>query len=96
MDFLNQILATTGPIGVGIAVIFILLIIVIKILWESQREERKARIESERRNQEKFENVAKQMFEVVNSNTKAFTVNTEITRELKESFRELRLSKDHS
>jgi hypothetical protein len=90
MDFLTQILATTGPLGVGITVIFLLMLLGIKILWETHRDERKTRLESEIRNHEKYDNVVKQMFEVVNANTKAITTNTEITRELNENMRSLR------
>jgi hypothetical protein len=90
MDFLTQILATTGPLGVGITVIFLLMLLGIKILWESHRDERKARIESDDKHSERYENVVKQMFEVVNANTKAITTNTEITRELNENMRSLR------
>jgi len=96
MDFLAQLLAQTGPIGVGITVIFVLMLLGIKILWETQRDERKARVEAEIRNNEKYENVVKQMFEVVNANTKALTSHTEVSKELKESFRELRLKVDPS
>lgn len=94
MEFLTQLLAQTGPIGLGLAVMFLLMLLGIKILWETQRDERKARIESELRNTEKYENVVKQMFEVVNANTKAISTNTEITRELSTNIRELRLASD--
>lgn len=92
MEFLTQLLATTGPLGLGLSVIFLLMLLGIKILWETQREERKARVESELRNAEKYENVVKQMFEVVNTNTQALSTHTEVSKELKESMRELRLT----
>ena len=92
MEFLTQLLATTGPVGLGLSVIFLLMLLGIKILWETQREERKARVESELRNAEKYENVVKQMFEVVNTNTQALSTHTEVSKELKESMRELRLT----
>lgn len=91
MEFLTQLLAQTGPLGLGVTVIFVLMLLGIKILWESQRDERKARVESELRNTEKYENVVKQMFEVVNANTQALTSHTEVSKELKDSMRELRL-----
>lgn len=90
MEFLLEILKSTGPAGVAILTVFVLMLLGIKILWETGKEERKARIDSEIRNTEKYENVVKQMFEVVNSNTKAITENTEITRELNENMRSLR------
>jgi Na+-transporting methylmalonyl-CoA/oxaloacetate decarboxylase gamma subunit len=92
MDFLTQLLAAGGPVSIGIACIFLLLVLAIKIIWENGKEERKARIESEVRNAEKYENVVKQMFEVVNTNTKAVSTNTEVTRELNTNMRELRLA----
>jgi hypothetical protein len=92
MEFLTQLLASTGPVGLGIGVIFLLMILGIKILWETTKDERKARVESEIRNAEKYESVVKQMFEVVNANTKAISTNTEITRELSTNIRELRLA----
>jgi hypothetical protein len=92
MEFLTQLLATTGPIGLGLSVIFLLMLLGIKILWETQRDERKARVESEIRNAEKYENVVKQMFEVVNTNTQALSTHTEVSKELKDSMRELRLT----
>lgn len=90
MDFLTHLLAAGGPVSVGIAAIFLLMLLAIKIIWENGKEERKARIESELRNTEKYENVVKQMFEVVNTNTKAVSTNTEVTRELNENMRGLR------
>jgi hypothetical protein len=90
MEFLLEILKSTGPAGAAILIVFILMLLGIKILWETGKEERKARIDSEIRNSEKYESVVKQMFEVVNSNTKAITENTEITRELNENMRSLR------
>lgn len=92
MEFLTQLLATTGPVGLGLSLIFLLMLLGIKILWETQRDERKARVESEIRNAEKYENVVKQMFEVVNTNTQALSTHTEVSKELKESMRELRLT----
>lgn len=92
MDFLTQLLAAGGPTSIGAAAIFLLMILAIKILWENTKEERKARVESELRNAEKYDNVVKQMFEVVNANTKAITTNTEITRELNENMRGLRVT----
>lgn len=92
MEFVTQILAATGPTGFGIGVILLLMVLALKIVWESQREERKARIESESKHIERYENVVKQMFEVVNTNTQALTAHTEVSKELKESMRELRLS----
>jgi hypothetical protein len=89
---LTQLLAAGGPTTIGIAAIFLLMVLAIKIIWENNKEERKARIESEIRFTEKYENVAKQMFEVVNTNTKAISINTELTRELNENMRELRRS----
>lgn len=92
MDFLTELLHSSGPIGLGLSIVFLLMLLGIKILWENTKDERKARIESELRSAEKYDNVVKQMFEVVNANTKAITINTEITRELNENIRELRLT----
>lgn len=92
MEFLTQLLAQSGPVGIGIAAIFVMMILAIKIIWENGQQEKKARIESEVRNAEKSENIVKQMFEVINMNTKAISTNTEITRELSTNIRELRLT----
>ena len=95
MEFLTQLLASTGPVGVGITVLFVLMLLGIKILWENTKDERKTRVESELRSAEKYDNVVKQMFQVVNANTKAITTNTEITRELNENMRNLRVASIH-
>jgi hypothetical protein len=92
MEFLVELLHSSGPVGFGLGLVFLLMLLGIKILWENSKEERKSRVESELRNAEKYENVVKQMFEVVNANTKAITINTEITRELNGNIRELRLT----
>lgn len=92
MEFLTQLLKTGGPIAVGIAVIFLLMVLAIKILWENGKEEKKARAESEAKHVERYENVVKQMFEVVNANTEAMSTHTEVAKELKDSMRELRLT----
>lgn len=92
MEFLTQLLATTGPLGLGVLVIFLLMLLGIKILWETFKEEKKARIESESKHADRYENVVKQMFEVVNTNTQTLTVQTEVAKELKDSMRELRLT----
>jgi hypothetical protein len=95
MEFLKELLASTGPLGLGLSVIFLVMLLGIKILWETSKEDRKARDDHEIRNAEKYENVVKQMFEVVNANTKAITTNTEITRELNENMRSLRAPSVH-
>lgn len=92
MDFLTQLLVQTGPIGLGIATLFLMMVLTIKIIWEHGQSEKKARIEAEVRNSEEYKNVVKQMFEVINHNTQAISTNTEITRELSTNIRELRLS----
>lgn len=91
MEFLTELLHSSGPVGVGLGLVFLLMLLGIKILWENTKEERRARVESESRNSQKYDDVVKQMFEVVNANTKAITTNTEITRELNQNIRELRL-----
>jgi hypothetical protein len=91
MEFITQILATTGPIGFGVGLVFLLMVLALKVVWESQKEEREARIKSLDNNNEKYENVVRQMFEVVNANTQALTAHTEVSKELKKSMRELRL-----
>lgn len=92
MEFLTQLLKTGGPMAVGVAVVFLLLVLALKVLWENSKEERKARVESESKHVERYENVVKQMFEVVNANTEALTSHTEVAKELKDSMRELRLT----
>jgi hypothetical protein len=92
MEFLTQLLAAGGPVSIGIAAIFLLMLLAIKIIWETGKEERKARVEAEARFAVHHESVIKQMFEVVNTNTKAITTNTEVTRELSTSIRESRLA----
>lgn len=92
MEFLTQLLATSGPLGVGVTVIFLLMLLGIKILWETFNNEKKARLDSESKHADRFENVVKQMFEVVNTNTMTLTAHTEVARELKDSMRELRLT----
>jgi hypothetical protein len=95
MEFLTELLRDSGPLGLGLGLVFLLMLLGIKILWENTKEERKVRIESELRSAKKYDDVVKQMFEVVNANTKAITINTEITRELNENIRELRLTSSH-
>jgi hypothetical protein len=92
MEFLTQLLAAGGPITLGIVVIFLLMLLALKILWENSKDEKKARIESEAKHADRYENVVKQMFEVVNTNTQTLTAHTEVARELKDSMRELRLT----
>lgn len=96
MDFLVKLLEVGGPTSVLIGIVIVVLLLAVKVLWENLKEEKKTTHILIKENSEKYDNIVKQMFEVVNRNTNATVVHTETAKELKDSMRELRITLSHN
>ena len=92
MAFLTKLLEVGGPISILIAVVIVVLLVAIKILWENLKEEKEHSRTVIKESTDKYENIVKEMFEVINRNTNATVLHTEAASELKDSMRELRIA----
>ena len=86
-------LAPYGSAGV-ILLLLVIFIFTLKFFWKEYKglhdKHREETTEKENKTKDQYNNIAKQMFEVINKNTEAMTKQVESTHDLKESMRELK------
>jgi hypothetical protein len=85
-----ELLKLGGPLWLLVAVVIAALSVAIWKLWKELGKERERSIGMVTEHHETHKNVAKEMFEVINKNTEAFTRNAESSKDLKDSMRDLR------